>query len=106
MPDGPWYTLDHKETSLEAVQRSQDIVQLVDSPSFIQEKMTHNIIVLVVHRELINLILDAFVGGSDASFFHDNTATTLIDIGSKDEIQFRWINRMDHIHMSESRALL
>ena len=106
LPDGPWYTLDHKETSLEAVQRSQDIVHnWLTSPSFIRQN-DHNVIVLVVHRELINLLLVAFVGGSNAYFFHDNTATSLIDIGSKDEIQFRWINRMDHIHMSESRALL
>ena len=106
LPAGPWYTLDHKETSLEAVQRSQDIVHnWLTSPSFIRQN-DHNVIVLVVHRELINLLLVAFVGGSNAYFFHDNTATSLIDIGSKDDIQFRWINRMDHIHMSESRALL
>ena len=106
LPAGPWYQLDHKETSVEAVERSQDIVRdWLTSPSFIQQN-THSVVVLVVHRELISLIIDAFIGGSDVSFFHDNTATTLIDIASKDEIQFRWINRMDHIHMSESRALL
>ncbi len=107
LPPGPWYKLNHKETSEEAVERSTQIVNSwLLSEEFMEQHM-QDVVVLVVHRDLMNLILESFVNGSNGvSFFHDNTATSLININSKDDVEIKWVNRFDHIDMSQSRAFL
>ena len=107
LKQGSWYKLDHKETPEEAEERSRRIVNTwLLSDSFINQHM-NDVVVLIVHRELMSLILEAFVNGkSNISFFHDNTATSLINIQSKDDIEIKWVNRFDHIDMSQSRAFL
>lgn len=104
---GPWYKRGHKETPEEAVERCNEIVNdwLLDE-DFIQRNC-NNVVVLIVHRELMSLILEAFVNSSsNICFFHDNTATSLIEINSKNDIEIKWVNRFDHIDISQSRAML
>lgn len=102
-PDAGWYTLDHRETQAEAVERVAGIATWLRG--MCAEAAKGSSVALVVHGDLLNMLLRELLGGGGgARFLHYNTALSCVELQADGACVLLYQNCIEHLPKSEMRT--